>query len=154
MQGANANTSIEVRNRNRETGELKRKIKTEEARNQLTRITQIFNLSFPIDASSCFCPAKSSQTFSLAPLCKLQLSAFTFNCGDLTMNARRPDRIGVEKVNYDSHLARVTQAKTSVDCHTPRPHPLLNRGDVDQVSEAFAKFIRELLHLISCQRCH
>ena len=51
------------------------------------------------------------------------------------MNTRRPDRIGVEKVNYEAHLARVKHAKTSVDCQAPKAHPLLNRGDVDQVNE-------------------
>lgn len=62
------------------------------------------------------------------------------------MNPRRPDRIGVEKVNYDSHLARVKQAKTSVDCHAPKSHPLLNRVDVDQVNEASIGFVIRILH--------
>ena len=49
--------------------------------------------------------------------------------------SRRTDRTGVEKANYDSHLARIKQAKTSVDCQAPKPHPLLNRADVDQVGK-------------------
>ena len=50
------------------------------------------------------------------------------------MNLRRPDRKGPEKANYESHMARVREAKTSVDCQAPRPHPLTNKGDMDQVS--------------------
>lgn len=50
------------------------------------------------------------------------------------MSGRRSDRRGYEKMNYDMHVARVKGAKGSVDCLPPRPHPLANRSETDQVT--------------------
>ena len=50
---------------------------------------------------------------------------------------RRSDRRGYEKLNYELHVSRVKDAKGTVDCRPPRPHPLTNRGDMDQVSQHF-----------------
>ena len=50
------------------------------------------------------------------------------------MSGRRSERRGYEKLNYELHVGRVKDAKGTVDCQPPRPHPLVNRGDLDQVS--------------------
>lgn len=49
------------------------------------------------------------------------------------MNLRRTDRKGAEKTNYESHIARVRQAKTLVDCQAPQPHPIANKVDIEKV---------------------
>jgi hypothetical protein len=49
------------------------------------------------------------------------------------MNLRRTDRRGAEKTNYESHIARVKQAKTLVDCQAPDPHPIANKVAIEKV---------------------
>ena len=57
------------------------------------------------------------------------------------MSGRRSERRGYEKMNYDLHVGRVKDAKGSVDCQPPRPHPLGNRGDLDQVLRLFNQLL-------------
>jgi hypothetical protein len=57
------------------------------------------------------------------------------------MNLRRTDRKGAEKTNYESHIARVRQAKTLVDCQAPEPHPIANKVDIEKVMTKFPSLI-------------
>ena len=55
------------------------------------------------------------------------------NMSHSTADRRRSDRSSFEKISYDIHLSRLRAAKGTIDSKPPRPHPLTNRADMDQV---------------------